>query len=157
MSTRFVDIAIPYLEIFDAPVFPCWPRKKKPHGGLVPHGLKQATVDLAVIEHWGKAAPDANLGVVTGIAFDVLDIDKDGWSTIARLVEQHGCLELGPVVLTPGGGAHDYFLPTGCGNRAGFVSGCDWRGQGGYVLGVGSIHPNGGIYEWAIPPEGVEL
>jgi len=148
----FLDLAVPYLEVWDVPVFPCEPRGKRPLGALVPHGLKQATTDLATIEKWDKAAPDANLGVLTGSAFDVLDIDAAGWSSIARLVGHNGCMTLGPVVMTPGGGVHDYFLPTGLGNRVGFIPGCDWRGAAGYAIGAGSTGANGAEYEWAIGP-----
>jgi hypothetical protein len=54
----------------------------------------------------------------------------------------------GPIALTPGGGAHYLFLPTGEGNRAGFRPGLDWRGERGYIVAPPSIHPSGGVYEW---------
>jgi len=149
----FLDLAVPYLETWDVPVFPCEPRGKRPLGALVPHGLKQATTDLAQIEKWDRSAPDANLGVVAGIAFDAFDIDAAGWPSIARLVNDNGCMTLGPAVMTPGGGVHNYFLPTGLGNRVGFIPGCDWRGAGGYVIAAGSTGANGAEYEWAIGPD----
>jgi len=62
-------------------------------------------------------------------------------------------MTLGPAVMTPGGGVHDYFLPTGLGNRVGFIPGCDWRGAGGYVIAAGSTGANGAEYEWAIGPD----
>jgi hypothetical protein len=139
------------------PVLPCEPRGKRPLGRLVAHGLTEATTDVAMIERWWRAEPEANIGLRTGVAFDVLDVDKDGWGPLARLVEEHGCLPLGPVVLTPGGGAHYLYQVSGHGNRAKFISGCDWRGRDGYIVGAGSVHPNGGLYEWAIPPDEAEL
>ncbi len=139
-------------------VFPVQPCDKRPLGRLAPHGLRDATTDATQIERWWRAEPEANVGVVTGRCFDVLDVDgPKGWRSLARLVEAHGCLEIGPTVATPGGGMHYYYRPTGIGNRAGFVPGIDWRGKGGYVLGVGSVHPNGGVYEWAVTPHEMPL
>ncbi len=133
------------------PVFPCEPRGKRPLGRLVPHGLKQASADHRLIEKWWRAAPDANIGLPTGICFDVLDVDHpQGWTSLARLVDAHGPLELGAVALTGGGGAHDLFSPTGAGNRAGLAPGLDWRGAGGYIVAPPSVHASGRLYEWAI-------
>jgi hypothetical protein len=88
--------------------------------------------------------------------FDALDVDADGWRTLAYLVDEHGSLPSGPVVMTKSG-AHYWFKVTGQGNRAGFVPGLDWRGHGGYVLVPPSTHPSGTPYEWAIPPDEAEL
>lgn len=154
--SNFIDAAMSYVETFDVPVFPCEPLGKRPLARLAPNGLKNATTDKATIEKWGRAVPDANVGVVTGIAFDAFDIDAAGWSTIARLVNDHGCMTLGPVAITPNNGAHDLFAATGLGNRAGFKPGLDWRGAKGYIVGVGSILPTG-RYEWAIPPDNAPL
>lgn len=139
------------------PVLPVEVGGKRPLARLAPHGLKNATVEADTIRAWWRAEPEANIGLRTGVAFDVLDVDKDGWGPLARLVEEHGCLPLGPVVLTPGGGAHYLYQVSGHGNRAKFISGCDWRGRDGYIVGAGSVHPNGGLYEWAIPPDEAEL
>src|ERR1035438_7339000 len=59
------------------PVLPCEPRGKRPFGLLVSHGLKEATTDPATIEGWWWAEPEANIGLRTGVAFDVLDVDGD--------------------------------------------------------------------------------
>ena len=140
--SNFIDAAMSYVETFDVPVFPCEPLGKRPLARLAPNGLKNATTDKATIEKWGRAVPDANVGVVTGITFDAFDIDAAGWSTIARLVNDHGCMTLGPVAITPNNGAHDLFAATGLGNRAGFKPGLDWHGAKGYIVGVGSILAN---------------
>jgi hypothetical protein len=136
------------------PVFPCEVRGKAPLGRLAPHGLKNATVDLAVIDRWWTSEPDANIGIATGIAFDVLDVDGyEGWKTLAQIVAEFGCLNSAPVSMTPSEGAHYLFRPTGVGNRAGFRPALDWRGRGGYVVVPPSIGAHGAVYEWAVDPD----
>ena len=61
------------------PVFPLAPRSKFPlisatHGG---HGLHDATTDAARIQAWWMAHPTANIGLRTGVAFDVIDLDSE--------------------------------------------------------------------------------
>ena len=124
------------------------------------HGLDDATTDQDTIRAWWRRSPNANIGVTTGVAFDVLDIDggpgKDGWSDVARLVAEHGCLPGGPVALTGGGGCHYVFKPTGLGNRAGIVNPdrgrthLDWRGKGGYIVAPPSLHIAGERYQWVV-------
>jgi len=134
-------------------VFPCHAGDKRPCGRLVPHGLKDATTDPVQIERWWVAEPKANVALVTGLNFDVLDVDGDtGWHTLAHLTAELGCLSSSPVALTPRGGAHYLFQPTGCGNRAGFRPSLDWRGSGGYVVAAPSLVGGRG-YTWGVSPE----
>jgi len=133
------------------PVFPLEPGGKRPLGRLAPHGLKDASTDLEQIRAWWGAQPQANIGLVTGVHFDVLDVDGDeGWRSLAHAVAEHGCLPSAPVAGTPSGGAHYLFLPTGLGNRAGFLPGLDWRGVGGYIVAAPSVGANGRSYEWLV-------
>ena len=136
------------------PVFPLEPGGKRPLGRLVTHGLKDATTDLERIRAWWTAEPNANIGLVTGVHFDVLDVDGDeGWRSLAHAVTKRGCLPSSPVSLTPGGGAHYLFAPAGLSNRAGILPSLDWRGRAGYVVAPPSIGANGVRYEWAISPD----
>jgi hypothetical protein len=132
------------------PVFPLRPRGKEPLGALVAHGLKDATTDAQTIGDWWGQQPEANVGLRTGDVFDVLDIDgpDDGTTELVRLVGEHGgdALE-GPTAIT-GSGHHLFVQPSGRGNRAKFVAGCDWRGRGGYVVAPPSVHPSGRRYHW---------
>jgi len=138
------------------PVFPVEPRGKKPIGSLVPHGLKDASTDSTVISHWWSEYPNANIGLPTGIAFDVIDVD--GPQALANVVEAQSGREMttGPEVAT-GRGWHLYHRPTGLGNKAGLLPGVDYRGRGGYVIAPPSIHPNGYVYRWAVynRPDGI--
>jgi hypothetical protein len=116
----------------------------------VANGLKNATTDEQTIADWWDQQPEANVGLATGHVFDVLDIDGPdvGTTELARLVGEHGDVALeGPTTIT-GGGHHLFVLPTGRGNRAKFIAGCDWRGRGGYVVAPPSVHPSGRRYCW---------
>ena len=123
------------------PVFPCRPRDKPP---LTRHGVKDATADGATITAWWTCWPNANIGLATGVAFDVLDIDGPD-------VELPGPLPDSPTVGT-GKGLHIYLPVTGLGNRAGMVPGVDYRGVGGYILAPPSVHPSGAVYQWLASP-----
>jgi hypothetical protein len=140
------------------PVFPCEVGGKRPAGKLARHGLKDATIDPEVIRAWWSSEPSANIGLVTGVHFDVLDVDgEEGFRSLVHAIDEHGCLPSSPVSFTPNGGAHYFFKPTGLGNRAGFRPGLDWRGKGGYIVAPPSVGANGTPYAWVIPFEEVEL
>jgi len=140
------------------PVFPCEPGGKRPLGKLAPHGLRDATIDTKQIREWWSTEPKANIGLVTGVNFDVLDIDGEaGRSSVARAVSRHGCLAISPVTLTGGGGGHYLYLPTGARCRIGFLDHVDWKAEGGYIVAPPSVHPNGARYEWVLTPDEVPI
>ncbi len=115
------------------------------------HGLKDATGAPAIIRGWWRRWRMANIGLATGFAFDVLDMDGlAGAASLVSLLAEHGQLPVLPTVLTPrDGGMHLYLLPTGLGNSAGKLApGLDYRGVGGYVVAPPSVHANGGTYAW---------
>lgn len=138
------------------PVFPCKPGGKTP---VTPHGCLDATTDQLRIHEWWAKHPSCNIGIRTGEAFDVLDLDGemgcdkfDAWCRAVGLVLDFDDL---PVVATPSGGFHLYWKATGAGNRAAMIDGpgVDWRGHHGYVIAAGSTRPDG-IYQWySEPPE----
>jgi hypothetical protein len=115
------------------------------------HGLNEASTDSRLIELWWRRWPEANLGLRTGIAMDVADIDSaEGWHGLVHLLG--GALPPGPRVRTGGGGWHLWFHPMGFGNRVGLLPGLDWRGVGGYVLAPPSRHVRGADYRWVRRP-----
>jgi hypothetical protein len=117
---------------------------------LVRHGIHDATCDPGQLERWWSRWPQANVGLATGVVFDVLDIDGPaGLAALGELQEAAGLRLPGPLVATGGGGWHAWFTPTGRGNRPprGLVH-VDWRGQGGYVLAPPSRHISGRTYRW---------
>jgi hypothetical protein len=115
------------------PVFPVAPGLKRP---ATEHGLKEATTDADQIKAWWWRWPRANVGVATGHAFDVIDIDPDGIHWWRRHGHEHGPLpDIHGKVSTPRTvGMHLYVKPTGMRNKAGLAPGVDYRGKGGYVL-----------------------
>ena len=130
-------------------MFPCVPGGKRP---LTEHGLDDATSDPDVIRRWWSRWPDANIGIRTGVTFDVLDLDgADGSDTMRALVAEHGRPPRGPASHTPRDGWHVFFRTPArpVGNRARFIDSCDWRGERGYIIAPPSVGANGVPYTWA--------
>jgi Bifunctional DNA primase/polymerase, N-terminal len=123
---------------------------KHPLSALVPHGVKDATCNRARVLAWWTSHPLANIGLATGHAFDVLDVDgPHGAATIRALAAEHHLQSSGPLVRTGGGGWHFYLTPTGLGNtRPQDLKHVDWRGRGGYVVAPPSRHASGHPYQW---------
>jgi hypothetical protein len=131
------------------PVFPVAPGRKFP---LTERGFLDASLDLDQVRQWWRAWPRANIGLPTGVVFDVVDVDhkaeSSGFDTMLRL-QRGGLLEgWTQLVTTPSGGAHIYFpvdpnRPQQSWQDAKHA--IDFRGAGGYVLGVPSqvVQPNG--------------
>jgi hypothetical protein len=100
---------------------------------------------------WWARWPGANVGLRTGIAMDVADVDSaEGWHGLRHLLG--GAMPAGPQVRTGGGGWHFWFRTTGYGNRVRLLPGLDWRGAGGYVVAPPSSHASGAEYRWLIRP-----
>lgn len=142
------------------PVFPCWPGTKRPASM---HGLDDGTTDLERVRGWWSLRPQSNIGLVTGVRFDAVDIDgPEGqasrarlWCSVAECAEADCAHEPGTFarierdqlgkVLTPRpGGMHVYVPVTGSGNRAHIFPGVDYRGVGGYVVAPPSVITPGG-------------
>jgi hypothetical protein len=127
----------------------CDSQGKHPRTG---RGLKAATTDAAVVVAMWRRWPLANVGVLTGVHFDVLDLD--GPAALDAL-DECGPADGGPVdgrMALTGKGVHIYLEPTGAGNRTGLHrrdSGIDWRGRNGYVVAPPSTHYSGTFDEWA--------
>lgn len=106
--------------------------------------------ELDEIKDWWQKWPSANVGIVTGriSGLVVIDIDtEEGFRAIQEYLADS--LEV-PRVKTPGGGQHLYFKCPGNppGNNARIVPGCDFRGEGGYVIAPPSRNGANQCYEW---------
>lgn len=128
------------------PVLPLTPREKRPFGRLVPNGLNDATTDALKALMWWREEPEANIGLRTGVEFDVLDLDGPAALESLKSIAP-GYKHEGPVAAT-GKGYHLLFVPTGARNAAAKLPGIDFRGQSGYIVAPPSVHPNGHLYQW---------
>ena len=113
------------------------------------HGFKDATTAPQVIARWWERWPDANLGIATGSASGRFVLDVDGPIGRATLLKLGGPDQPAPdaAKILTGRGEHYYFKTEGrkVGNlRLG--PGLDLRGDGGYVVAVGSKHANDNRY-----------
>jgi len=129
-------------------IFPCEVRGKRPLARLAPNGVKNATCDADRIAAWWKAEPQANIGLATGLRYDVVDIDgPEGHRSIAD--KWAALMKIARAVVTTGNGMHVYVDATGNGNTARTMPGVDSRGRGGYVIAPPSRHANGDLYRWS--------
>lgn len=150
---RLLDAALRYAS-WQWPVFPLKPKAKQP---ATRNGFKDATTDPDRIRKWWNTHPDSNIGLPTGLAFDVIDIDvPEGATALNRLIVDDVIPEVHGQVATSSGGLHLYILPTSGGNRAGLLPGIDYRGRGGYVVAppstLGSV---GRAWSWISAPSPV--
>lgn len=133
-------------------VFPCKPREKQPNGALAPHGVKDASNDVAQINRWWQCEPNSNYGVALGPSnITVLDIDT-GLADLEAARRWFKRNQLPPTLTVrtgrrPGFGLQLYYrgaVPNKPYEHEG-VSG-EIRSGGYYVCGPGSIHPSGEAY-----------
>jgi hypothetical protein len=123
-------------------------RDKKP---LVP--WKQYQQEAAMpeqIREWWKKWPNAMIGLVTGRVSGLCVIDRDDMSKDEIKQYLPDGIPI-PTTRTPRGGQHLYFrMPDQpIGNNALTVPGCDFRGEGGYVVSPPSVNSAGKAYTWA--------
>lgn len=121
------------------------------------NGLKDATTTMRTIDQWWSRHP-YNIGLPTGIGFDVLDLDgPDAVETLqtelaAGTTETSTLggwiLDNDPPISTTGRGWHILYAVTGSGNRARILDHVDWRGSGGYIVAPPSVHATGATYQW---------
>jgi hypothetical protein len=122
-------------------VFPCTPNAKEP----ACYWQQEATTEETVIREWFKATPDMNYGVAMDHRHFVLDLDckgeRDGIADLANREFENSELRATFTVKTPSGGEHLYLVGSApnsvCKKELG--QGIDVRGDGGYVLGPGSV------------------
>ncbi|BCZ94314.1 hypothetical protein TthAK1_09310 [Thermus thermophilus] len=134
-------------------VLPLHPGEKRPHGGLVPHGLKEASRDPATLEAWWRSCPEAGVGILAPEGVLVLDFDDPtAWE---GLRQEHPALEAAPRQRTPKGGVHLFLrLPEGVRLSASVraLEGVDLRGMGrAYVVAAPTRLKDGRTYTWEVP------
>lgn len=109
---------------------------------------QQERAGVALLKEWWGKWPAANIGIVTGeiSGVCVVDIDTDeGRETFNGLISDS--LQF-PTANTPKGGQHCYFQHNaGMRNNCRVLPGCDFRGDGGYIIAPPSETPKG-KYKW---------
>jgi hypothetical protein len=117
-------------------VFPLAPGEKRPHGRLVPHGLKEASREEATITTWWRSCPGCGVGILA--PEEVLVLDFDDPTAWERLKGEYPTLGDAPRQRTPKGGYHVFLrLPQGVRLSATVrkLAGVDLRGMGKGVCG----------------------
>lgn len=147
---RLLDAALKYIQ-WGWPVFPLKTCSKQP---ATRNGFKDATTDPDRVRVWWERHPDSNIGLPTGIRFDVIDIDvPHGPTSFSELIDDGLVPDVHGQVATSSGGLHLYIPPTGDGNRAGIEPGIDYRGAGGYVVAPPStLGERGRAWSWITQP-----
>lgn len=132
-------------------VFPLVPGTKSPFKDS--KGSTEATTDLAQIDKWWGANPEANIGTRPAAGgLYVYDVDprNGGSESHAQLEAQHGPITSGLTVDSPGGGFHLYMLAPQDRTKvyqSQPAQGIDGK-YNGYAVLPPSLHPNGRRYEW---------
>ncbi len=115
-------------------------------------GLAEATTDSAQVRAWWQRYPEANVGLATGVAFDVLDLDAaTGRTAFCRL--EALAAPTGPVARTGSGRWHFYTVATGLTDSvipraANIANPVVWHGRGGWVVAAPSRHVSGALTRW---------
>jgi hypothetical protein len=110
-----------------------------------------ASTTPAEVRRWWRRWPAANVGLATGVRFDVLDVDGPAGRVELRALVEAGAVPRGGPLARTGGGWHVLLAPTGHGNRVGLRPGLDWRGRGGLIVAPPSRHRSGQRYRWVQP------
>jgi hypothetical protein len=128
----------------------------------------QATVDITTIRQWWQANPSANVILVTGRVFDVLEVPAvPGASALAKMARDS--VETGPVAMLGDDTMHFYVTTRGapadedewwscgldCSTEMAIPTGeVRWHCRDSFVLAPPSIYAGGQNVRWVRPPEG---
>ena len=134
-------------------VFPLTPGEKRPHGRLVPHGLKEASREEATITTWWQSCPGCGVGILA--PEEVLVLDFDDPTAWEKLKGEYPALGDAPRQRTPKEGYHVFLrLPQGVRLSATVrkLAGVDLRGMGkAYVVASPTRLADGRGYTWEVP------
>jgi hypothetical protein len=126
-------------------VFPCWQKAKEPAiASWLPY---QTTLPSELQVTAWFSANSRNLAIVCGrVSGNLLVIDCDSQEAYDTFVKTYGAL-IGncPVVKTSRG--YHIYIRTDRPVRSAKRDGIDIKAEGGYVIGPGSVHPDGTVYQ----------
>ncbi len=131
-------------------IVPLKPKSKEP---AIKGGVRAALTSKREIKWHFKVNPDHNYGVAAGNGFIVVDVDgeigKANWPT----AKAHFKLSGKTLTVKTKNGFHKYYrCEQGIQIRnsaSKLAKGIDVRGDRGYVVGPGSVHPSGFVYRFA--------
>lgn len=121
------------------------------------NGLHDASTDPATITAWWERWPEANIGLRTGVTFDLLDIDGPAGFEVLEQIQSEISAPLALCVVESGradGGRHYYMAPPALGALQGgktSPAGIDVKSEGGYVVAPPSQHITGYRYMMTHP------
>lgn len=138
---------------------------------LSPAWQNLASTDVGLVSKWWLATPDANVILVTGRVFDVLDVPElVGVTALARMGRSG--MRPGPVAIGSAGRAHFFIRTRGAPadedewwschldcqpEEVANLTGLRWHCRNSYVVAPPSKTGDGGIARWLRDPAGYEL
>lgn len=151
MTDRMLVTALQYLNKYGWAVIPCGADKKPLVPSWVEYQKRLPTEEE--VNQWWKEHPQANIAVITGkiSGLTVIDVDsEDGDEALWELLPP----DFETVqVATPSGGMHYYCkFAEGTRNAARWITDCDIRSEGGYVVAPPSSGEKGS-WIWVQGPE----
>ena len=131
----------------------------------------EASADPVLVESWWAAQPDANVILVSGRVFDVLDVPANAGATALALMER-SAVRPGPVAISAGNRALFFVATRGtpadedewwtchldCEPELNLeVAGMRWHCRNSYVLAPPSPDGSAAKAHWLRPPNGQQL
>ena len=136
--------------------FPLVPGGKRP---LYRGWQRAAATERGVLEHMFRDVA-RNVGIVTGVTFDVFDIEAAHLPALAASMRANGhSLPLTPVAVTGRGGLHVFTALTGAaGTRRLYLDGVhvgELKSAGGFIVAAPSVTER--QYAWKFAPAGMAV
>lgn len=124
------------------------PAKKDKKPFIKWQAYQETPADEVQIREWWAKFPNANIAIVTGKKSNLTVIDADSESGNEAVSEFLPDSALIPTVKTPKGWHYYFKYVPGSGNGVRFLTDCDVRSEGGYVIAPPSQNGSSKKYAW---------
>lgn len=133
-------------------VFPLRPRCKVGYKAIPWEPYQHRLSTWPEMQHWVRQLGVHNIALVTGAISGIIALDIDNRKGGDESILGYD-LPITPSTTT-GNGRHILFKHPGIHlpNSVSILPGVDVRGDGGYIVAPGSIHPSGKPYAWEVSP-----